>query len=186
MSVLVFAHGGIMLDASCAINLYGSGKMGDVLAALPIPASIAEYVYVNEMLKISQGPGNPDVKIDLEQLTACGALKVVPLEPGNEEITALNFAAFGLDNGEAITGAIAVHRNWAIALDDRSASSLLKHGASHLQLITTPEIIKHWVDSSAPQVELVREVLQNIEKLGRYKPARDHPLITWWQSFKLL
>lgn len=184
MSLLVFAHGGIMLDASCAINLYGSGKMGDVLAALPIPASIAEYVYVNEMLKISQGPGKPDVKIDLEQLIESGTLKVVPLSPGDEEMTALNFAAFGLDNGEAITGAIAVHRNWAIALDDRSANSILKREASHLQLITTPELIKYWTDSSAPQVELVRKVLQNIEKFGRYRPAHDHPLITWWQSFQ--
>jgi hypothetical protein len=184
VSVLVFAHGGIALDASCGINLYASGKLGDILAALPTTASIAEYVYVNEMLKISQGPGRPDVKIDLEQVISCGALQVVPLEPGDEEITALNFAAFGLDNGEAITSALAFHRSWAIALDDRSATSLLKREAAHLQLITTPELIKYWVDSSAPQTELVREVLQNIEKLGRYGPPRDHPLITWWHSFK--
>jgi hypothetical protein len=183
VSVLVFAHDGVVLDASCAINLYASGKMGDILAALPITVYIAEYVYTNEMLKISQGPGKPDVRIDLERLIAYGGLEVVPLEPGNEEITALNFAAFSLDNGEAITGAIAVHHKWAIALDDRSAISLLKREAPQLQLITTPEIIKHWADSSAPHPELVREVLQNIDKLGRYRPPRDHPLIAWWRGF---
>lgn len=184
MSILVFAHNGVVLDASCAINLYASGKISDILAAFPITTYIVEYVYINEILKISQGAGKPDVKIDLEHVISCGALKVMPLEPGNQEITVLNFAAPGLDNGEAITGAIAVHHNWAIALDDRSAISLLRREAPDLQLITTPELIKYWVDSSAPQTELLREVLQNIETLGRYRPPRDHPLITWWQSFK--
>lgn len=184
MSVLVFAHSGVALDASCAINLYSSGIMKNILASLPINSFIAEYVYTNEMLRISQGPGKPDASIDLEQLIACGALEVVPLEPGTEEITALNFAAFGLDNGEAITAAIAIHHNWAIALDDRSATSLLRREASNLQLITTPELIKHWVDLSAPQTEVVREVLHNIETLGRYRPAHNHPLITWWHAFK--
>jgi hypothetical protein len=184
VSVLVCAHSGVALDTSSAINLYASGKMRDILAALPITASIAEYVYANEMLKISQGPGKPDASIDLEHLIASGALQVMPLKPGSEEITALNFAAFGLDNGEAITAAIAVHNNWAIALDDRSATSLLRREAPRLQLITTPELTKHWVDSSAPRTELVREVLQNIETLGRYRPPHGHPLSTWWHGFR--
>ena len=150
MSVLVLAHSGIALDASCAINLYASGKMRDISAALPIRASIAEYVYTNEMLKISQGPGKPDVSIDMDQLIACGALEVVPLEPGIAETTALSFAALGLDNGEAITAAIAVEHKWAIAIDDRSATSLLRREAPQLQLITTPELIKHWVELIGP------------------------------------
>jgi hypothetical protein len=36
------------------------------------------------------------------------------------------------------------HRQWAIATDDKRATSFLKKEAPHLQILSTSEIIKNW------------------------------------------
>jgi hypothetical protein len=102
-----------------------------------------------------------------------------------EKITFVNFAAHGMDDGEAATSAIALHRNWAVATDDRRCRSLLSQKASHLQLLSTPEFIKHWVENASPDLQLVRSTLQNIEARANYLVGRREPLYKWWQEQKL-
>src|SRR5947208_17094709 len=105
-------HNCIILDACCVITLYITERMGDILGSVPKPFVIADYVFRNEILRF-----------DLQALIDQGLLTVV--SPGSEEEqdTFIDFAVH-LDDGEAMTGAIAVHRNWAIATDDRKATSL--------------------------------------------------------------
>ena len=177
----------ISLDASCTITLYASGHMADILDAIPVPVAIAEYVYTIEALTVYGDPdpasGLPSKeKIDLGPLVTAGKLRVEPLAPGAEEVSAVTFAATLGDDGEAFTGAIAVHRNWAIAIDDRSALSFFRRQIPQLQIVTTPELVKHWADTASPSVEQVRTVLRNIRSRGRYAPYRGHLLYSWWQA----
>jgi hypothetical protein len=186
MTSITFSHDCIIIDACCAINLYASGRMGEMLSAVPKRIAIGELVYSTEMLKIWGDPSKGTTQseaIDVQNLVDSGVLSVVTLESGDEEVTFVNFAAALRDDGEAYTGAIALHRNWAIATDDRRAINYFKQEAKHLQIITTPELIKHWVDTTGPQDNLVREVLRNVQVQGRYRPHKDHPLLAWWQSF---
>ena len=86
-----------------------------------------------------------------------------------------------MDDGEAATGAIAIHRNWAIATDDRQYRSVFKREAPHIQLISTPELVKHWVDNAHPKADIVSQVLKDIETRANYWVRVKDPLFDWWQ-----
>jgi predicted nucleic acid-binding protein len=167
---IVFSHDCIILDACCAINLYMSGHMEEILQAIPGCIALAIFVLDEEILRVNLRP-----------LVEQGLIHVVSLESEAEESAFVNFAA-ELDDGEAVTGAIAMHRNWGIATDDRKARRIFARTNPRVQLLSTPELIKHWADTYNPPIAIVHEVLQNIETQARYKPPVAHALHAWWQS----
>lgn len=161
----------LILDASCAINISASEFAEDILKALPFHIYISEYV------------NNQETKHNhLKQEASKGLLTVTKLT--NEEcelVTDISWKAdFKLDDGEIITGAIAISRKWDIAIDDKIASNFLHSYHKNLSIITTPEIIKLWVDKNKPSPDLIQEVLTNIAKKGRYNISKYHSLYSWW------
>jgi hypothetical protein len=73
--------------------------MADILLAIPGYVALAIFVLDEELLRIN-----------LQPLVAQGIIRVVLFESEAEENAFVNFAV-ELDDGEAITGAIAVHRH---------------------------------------------------------------------------
>jgi hypothetical protein len=124
--------------------------MEDILHAIPGCVALATFVLEEEILRIN-----------LQPLVAQSRIRVVSLESEAEENAFVNFAV-ELDDGKAVTGAIAMHRHWGIATDDRKARRVFSCTNPHVQLLSTPELIKHWADTHNPPIEVVREVLQNI------------------------
>jgi hypothetical protein len=167
---IVFSHDCIILDACCAINLHMSGRMEEILKALPGDVALAIFVLDEEILRSN-----------LEPLIEQGLIRVVSPDSEAEENAFINFAA-ELDDGEAITGAIAMHRRWGIATDDRKARIVFARTNPRVQLLSTPELIKYWADTHKPSIEVIREVLRNIQTQARYKPPAAHALHAWWQS----
>ena len=182
----VFPYPYIILDACCVINLYGSGRIGEILASLGVSVAITTYVHENEILGI-QGPpddvtGQQRALIDLQPLINSSLLTLTSPISEAEEIAYVNFAAF-LDDGEAITSAIAAERNWAMATDDRSSINLLKRAVPTLPLLSTLELIKHWVETTHLPTSEIQVALGNIRTQARYKPGSNHSLYAWWQTF---
>jgi hypothetical protein len=66
--------------------------------------------------------------------------------------------------------------------DDRQAISFFQREASHLQILSSLEIIKHWSEVSNTASAELRYVLSNIRTRGRYIPHKNHPLLSWWQD----
>ncbi len=184
MSDLVFDHEGLILDACCVINLCASYQMESILTSIPAQVVISDYVKDREVLVVLTGLNDNVVQVresvDLDPFVETGLINVAVLNEEDESNTFLNFAA-ELDDGEAITGAIAVHRNWAIATDDKKAIRLFQQEAPENQIISTPEIIKHWANSHNPSSETIKTVLRNIRSRGWYFPDKQHPLFDWWQ-----
>lgn len=184
----VFPYPYIILDACCVISLYGSGRIGEVLASLGVSVAITTYVHENEILGIQGLPNADDVAgqqgtwIDLQPLINDNLLALTSPLSEDEETAYVNFAAF-LDDGEAITSAIAVKRNWAIAIDDRRSINFLKRAVPTLPIISTLELIKHWVETTNLPAHEVKAALSNIRIRARYKPGSSHPLYAWWQAF---
>lgn len=180
-----FSHPQIILDACCAINLYQSGKMGEILRSLHASITITTHVYEEEVLGIQdtfeEGVIQMDEKIDLQPFIDCGLLALTSLESEVEEIAFVNFAAT-LDDGEAITGAIALARNWAIATDDRKAINFLMRTVPAVPIVSTLELLQHWVETTCPSREIVQTALRNIRTRARYEPGQNHPLYIWWQA----
>jgi hypothetical protein len=183
---VVFLHKCIILDACCIINLYASRQFGHILEAIPASVAVATYIQVKEALKIYGGPAEDvmqkEEQIDLQPFIDRGLLLPVSPESEAENVIYVNFAA-SLDDGEAITGAIAVHRNWAIGSDDRRAISLFAKEAPQLQRISTLELMKHWVDSTGLPADVVRSALRNVRIRAKYEPHSRHPLYHWWRTY---
>jgi predicted nucleic acid-binding protein len=187
ISSFVFSQECVILDACCIINLYASGQMGNILKSIPKSVTVAAYVHAKEVMRIHGGP-NGDItqkyeRIDLQPFINSGLLTIVSPETEAENLAFVNFAT-ALDDGEAITGAIALHRNWSIATDDRKATSFFTQNMPHIQTISTPELIKYWVDTTHPPVEVLCTALQQVRTRARYEPDKRHKLYSWWQKYK--
>lgn len=176
----------LILDADCVINLYASGQMLDVLSSIPCPVFISEYVRDREALRIFDGPEEDVLQttatIRLEPLIEVQAIQVVSLETEAEEAAFLNLAT-SVDTGEAHTAAIATNRGWVLGTDDSSARNTLRRKLPHLRFVSTPEIMRHWVDTTGPGVDLVRSTLRRIELRARYRRHRAGVLYRWWQEY---
>ncbi len=180
-------HECVILDACCIMNLYASGKMADIISSIAETMAVAVYVMKVEALTIyveskSSVPNEKEF-IDLQPLISKGMLMAADIESNEENLTFIEFTSQRMDDGEAITMAIAVNRNWAIATDDRMAKRIFNTEHNN-QIISTPEIMKHWQENGKLKPDVLRQAIINIEKRANYLLGSRHPLYAWWQSCK--
>lgn len=178
-----FEHERVIVDACSIITLFASGHFREVLQTIPVPVMISRYVREQEAGYIFGGPLH-DVRsskepIDLIPLVREGIIREVAVE-GDDEMTTFIHLAGRMDDGEARTLAIAHHRNWAVATDDgRAIREAEKAG---IQVVTTPELLKHWFEKTQPNAEQLRRALADAEARGAYRISRRHALYEWWQE----
>ena len=173
----------IVLDASCLLNLYATGRMYDIAQALPYRLVVAEYVATQEALYVWRMVDQTvaPVRVDLNPLIDDGLIKVMGLASDEEQTSFIDFAA-QVDDGEAATCATALHRGWATATDDRKARRVFAEVAEHNPLFSTSELMKAWAEEvSIPDWEL-RDALRAIQTGASYLPSRRDPLYDWWRS----
>lgn len=171
-------HDCLLLDACCAINLFATSYAGEILVAFAQPIAIAQFVVERELLDLAAVLPSDKSSVS-EHLAKIGIVTVAMLEEDEEQFLVL---ASQLDDGEAITAAIAMTRGWAIATDDRRVPSVLAKAGVVMRVVTTPELVKHWVEHTQIDRLLLRSVLGDIETKARFRPWRSHPLYTWWQA----
>jgi hypothetical protein len=174
----------VILDACCLLNLYASRHMLAILQILPMRFVIAEAAG-KESLFVYRGGQGPDAQtpeaVDLAPAFNSGLLTVVSIDTETEGEDYLAFAA-DLDDGEAMSCAIAKHRGYAIATDDRKALSLIRRGAPQIQVFTTMSLLKQWADATEPELVRLREVLTAIRQRGRFFPPASDPLRPGWDA----
>jgi predicted nucleic acid-binding protein len=179
------SHDCVILDACCVMNLYASRKMSEIIASIAELVTVTVYVKDVEALFVykkskQEAPAEKE-SVNLQPMIDEGLLKVVDFESEAEKISFVNLTVQRMDDGEAATGAIAIHRNWAIATDDRQSRTVFKREAPHIQLISTPELVKHWVDNAHPEADIVSQVHKDIETRANYWVRVKDPLFDWWQ-----
>jgi predicted nucleic acid-binding protein len=145
--------------------------MEDILRALPKPSVVTEYVHDHEIAQFS-----------LRALVETGLLTIAVPE-SNEELNTFVNLAYRLDDGEAMTGSIAIHRNWAIATDDKKATLLFSRFFPGIEIISTLSVIKHWAETSKAGYEEIRVALHNLRIGAPYEPKASHPLYSWWRFY---
>jgi len=153
------------------MNLYASRRIEDILASIP-KAYIAEY-YTQQEVSVQ----------DLTPIVKNGLLTPTNILAGDEEIELVNYAATAGNDSLAATCAIGINRGWAIATDDGMAARLLSQGTFQHQIISTPDIIKLWIDTTVPTRVQIRDVLLNIQSASKYLPPKGHLLQQWWRDF---
>ncbi|MEA5564250.1 hypothetical protein [Anabaena sp. UHCC 0399] len=176
-------HSHILLDACCVLNFCASGNFLGILKSISAEVVVTTVVQEYELktlqrLKQEENEG----AIQFEEAIEQGLLIVVDFESEQEEESYVNYAAILGDDGESATCAIAVHRQWAIATDDKRAIAFIQKEAPYLQILSTPEIIKHWSEAAGLDLSEISNVLNTIRLKGRYLPAKTHPLRSWWEA----
>ena len=177
------AVGVILLDACCVINLYATGQMREIITDLPHTFAVAEEV-VRESLFV-RSAFDPEIsdQIELDSFLSDHLLTVVSPETEAEITSFVDFATSGrLDDGEAMTCAIALHRGFAMATDDARTLKTLIGCAESARIYTTPQLLKDWTDIKERRPDKIRMLLRKIESRARFRPHKGHALSNWWQS----
>ncbi|MGA2620411.1 MAG: hypothetical protein ABSF26_22550 [Thermoguttaceae bacterium] len=146
---------------------------------LYVPSTVArETLYI-----LQPDPDDPGklVKspIDLAHYMAAGFLHECDCE-GQEELELFVQMAARLGDGEAACFAIAAKRGWALATDDRRARRFAAE--SSLTVITTPELVKLWAETTSASDKEIVTVLRNIQKFAYFTPRANAPEYGWWVS----
>ncbi len=173
----------VALDACCLINLCAAGSILSVQSCsrlglrLHIPNEVAaETLYI---LQPDADDAGRLVKhpIDLGWYTAASLLRPCALE-GSDELELFVEMATRLGDGEAACFAVAAQRGWILATDDRRARRLAAEAA--LTVMTTPELVKHWSETTHAGHQEIAAVLRSIQERAYFAPRAGAPEADWW------
>jgi predicted nucleic acid-binding protein len=176
-------HSHVVLDACCVLNFCASGYLIEILESISSQVAVTEVVIQRELLtlkKLQDEDERDENQFDLA--IQKGMISVVDFNTDIEEETFISYVFELGDDGESATGAIALHRDWAIATDDKKAISFFQREAPNLQILSTLAVVKNWSDQEKLSPATLRSVLSAIRTRGRYIPNRGHPLFRWWED----
>lgn len=166
---------GVVFDTSVWLNLLGTGRMRDVLQALPA-RKVAVCAVSREVLRHPLEPRLRDHP--LKQYIDAGLLEQVTLHGDAAELSVeLSMAAppDGLDHGEAATIALAVHLGLTAAIDERKARRIASERFPSLQVVSTVDVLRN-VEVANAIGEGMPEAIFSALKHARMRvpPEHDH------------
>lgn len=169
-----------LLDACVVINLYATRRMEEIVRSVPTVVGIVDAVR-REAGYVRRGGAGEDADdreaIDLAPMFTAGALVAIsPTEPELETFLELTLQ---LDDGEAMTAAVALARQAVVATDERKAISILE---GRVGIRSSLELVRTWVDARGLAEDDVRTVLTDLRQRGHYVPSERHPLRPWWDA----
>lgn len=173
----------VILDACCVLNLYATDRMAEILEHFPFEFAVARYVAEEEVLYVARADAteesNEPEAVNLAPLVDSGHLSVLDLQDEGEMALAVRFGA-ELDDGEAITCAIAVARDGAVATDDRKALRLLAASDPPTPTYRTTELLSQWAKVAGISQQELKSTLKAVTERACYVPAKQDPLRSWW------
>jgi predicted nucleic acid-binding protein len=170
----------ILLDACIAINLAATGRLPHIAQTLDATffltrQAAAEVGYLRDFVN-GELVTTP---VNLAQHASDGTVQLIHVDP-SEYLLYLELAAI-VDDGEAATIAVAIHRNLQLATDDRKARGLCaeRHIQEPLRTLT---LIRTYADAARLEVVHVRELLIKIRDRASFQPPRSDPDHKWWHD----
>ena len=175
----------LVLDASCLLNLYATGRLREIALATGARIEVADYVLEHEAIYTwqtdSTGAREEVVPVDLVPLVEEGLIEVVRLEHPDDQATFVSLAVL-VDDGEAATGALALGRGCSVATDDRKARRVFNDLMPDVPLVSTLELMKLWDDESQIPLDELRAAMDAMRDSASYVPSSRDPLFEWWAS----
>jgi hypothetical protein len=178
------ATAGWIWDACGLLNLVATARPAEILRALPALSHVVDRVLAQEVRYLrplpEEDPEQRLVAVDLSPLLEPSLLREVTLS-SNEESTYLAFVE-EIDDGEALTCAVAQHRGFAVVTDDRAAIRLAGSVSPSLPIISTPEWVREWASATSASPQEITDVVRRISVCGKWIPRRLHPDHAWWMK----
>lgn len=169
----------LLLDACVAINLLASDVALDDLAGASSVHFVMASVAAAEMLWLAPiDPAGARESVDLRALASAGHLNLVDLF--EDELARFIDLARSLDDGEAATFAVAIHRRLPVATDDRRAQRVAREMDPPIRIVGTTQLVRAWIEVTDVRLERAAQVVRTIERRASYIPRRDDPNLSWW------
>jgi predicted nucleic acid-binding protein len=145
----------LVIDASAAINLNGSGFATEIVRAIPNPVHIADIAL--EELQHDQRSGRNDAALAAQLIKAQALQRTTLTSIGDAHFEGLVIGADAetLDDGEAATIALALEINGVAIIDERKGRRLCAARFPTLPIAGSMDLFAH----SAVVAALGREVL---------------------------
>ncbi len=168
-----------VLDACVLINLLATERLAEIVQVIAPTCFVCSAVSAESLyLRPLEADAKPD-SVDLGPYLKAGVLMTCSIEGPAEEVAYVNYA-LELDDGEAMSLAIAQQRKFALATDDKKARRIIRDNAPELSIISTTQIIHAWAQGRG-HVE-VPAAARCIQVRARFRPPDDDPLARWWNS----
>jgi predicted nucleic acid-binding protein len=168
-----------VLDTCILINLLATGRIAEIVRIIAPTCLVCSVVSRESLyLRPLEAAGTREA-VNLAPLFDAGVLAPCQIEGPAEEELYVNYA-FELDDGEAMSLAIAQARNLALATDERKARRVARENAPQLLMISTAQITWAWVQErdEGDTVTVVRSILTR----ARFRPSASDPLAPWWDE----
>lgn len=171
-----------IIDACVLINLVATDELEAILGVTGKLSLICTVVKKESIYLRTLDPQNPKELIDLSPFIDNRILEICEIENENEELLYVDFAAV-LDDGEAMSLAIAIARDLDLATDEQKARKLFLKEVEHpRRLISTSQLLRKWATASRLTAERIRAALLKIETRARYRPPIADPDYRWWMD----
>ena len=169
----------LLLDACVMINLAASGvPLRELASGNHVTFAMARIAALEVLYIAAIDCGGTREEIDVMADACRGDLAIVDLRP-DELSTFVEFARH-VDDGEAATLAVAIHRCLPVATDDRKARRIAQARTSPIKPVTTAGLLRDWATDHEEPAARVADALRSIEVRASFVPGRNDPHRDWW------
>ena len=171
-----------ILDACVLINILASGRAQEILTGSEYNFGICTVVSKESVYLRAADPNAPPETVELDPFVNSNCLMVHGLSGNEEQRLYVDYAA-DLDDGEAMTLALAFSRGFAVATDDRKARRIFVEGTGDVnRLLSTPQILKRWSQRAGLTTGELKKLLLDVSRRGRFSPHSGDPDFSWWSK----
>jgi predicted nucleic acid-binding protein len=171
-----------ILDSCVLINLAASNEIADIVSSIAGPTLICTAVQREALFLRDEADPGVLVPLSVDDLVAVARIRVCDVETADEEEQFVRLAG-DLDDGEAMSIAIADSRGMQFASDDQKARRVfLELGHTADRLTCTSAIVRRWAETRSIPSQRLKATLRRITVRARFTPSRRDPHVGWWQQ----
>jgi hypothetical protein len=171
-----------MLDACVLINLLASGRGQEILTGSEYRFAVCTVVSCESIYLRAADANAPPEEVKLDPFVKSKSLTVYSLSGNAEQSLYIDYAA-DLDDGEAMTLALAFSRGFSMATDDRKARRIfLEEIGDATRLLSTAQILRTWSQRAALTAGELKKLLLEVSRRGRFSPPSGDPDFAWWSK----
>jgi len=178
---LAISRPNVLLDTCVLLNLLATGEVESILSALNRRWLVCAAVERESLYLRTDDPNNPLQPVSLEPLLTAKLLEICDVEGTSEAQLYVNYSA-RLDDGEAMSVALAIARGYFLATDERKARRLFLESGAAAQLSCTSNIIREWTEIEKISRARAKIVLFEIARKARFSPSPTDENFEWWND----
>lgn len=171
-----------ILDTCVLLNLAASDEVADIVSTIQGATFICSAVQKEALFLRDEAEPPVLMPLGVDDLIAVARIQLCDVVTDDEEEHFVKLAA-DLDDGEAMSVAIAKSRGMDFASDDQKARRIfLDLVADSHRLTSTSAIMKQWAHIRSIAPSRLRSVLRRITARARFKPSNRDPNAVWWDA----